>query len=66
MQAQLQSNMFFSPPSVMMNGSGFFTPPMGPMTVQPPMPMPSPPVIHDSAKYGRVDRWRHDVAVEGQ
>jgi len=63
MQAQLQNNMFFSPQSMMMNGSGFFAPPM---TVQPPMPMPSPPIIHDAAKYGRVDRWRHDVAVEGQ
>jgi len=31
------------------------------------MPMPpSPPPVQDSAKYGRVDRWRHDVAVEGE
>jgi hypothetical protein len=65
MQAQLHSSMFFTPPSMM--GSGFFGPPMAaPMMMQQlPMPMPSPPPIHDAAKYGRVDRWRRDVAVEG-
>jgi hypothetical protein len=55
MQAQLQNSMFF-PPQPMM-GSGFFAPPM--MMQQAPMaPM------HDEGKYGVVDRWRRDVAVE--
>ncbi|KAJ6539308.1 hypothetical protein B0H19DRAFT_1002561 [Mycena capillaripes] len=54
MQAQLQNSMFFSPQPMM---SGFFPPPM--MMQQTPMaPM------HDEAKYGEVDRWRRDVAVE--
>jgi hypothetical protein len=40
-----------------MMGSGFFAPPM--MMQQAPMaPM------HDEGKYGVVDRWRRDVAVE--
>lgn len=64
MQAQLQSNMFFNQPPMM--GPGFFGPPIPPMMMQPPMPMPSPPPLHDEAKYGRVDRWRRDVAVEGE
>jgi hypothetical protein len=63
LQAQIQSNMFFSTPSMM--GPQFFGPPMMPMMVQPPMQGPSLPPIHDEAKYGRVDKWRHDVAVEG-
>ncbi|KAF8897519.1 hypothetical protein BD779DRAFT_1491321 [Infundibulicybe gibba] len=65
MQAQFQSSMFFGPPV----GSGFFPPPMmqPPMVMQqPPMPLPSPPPLHDEVKYGRVDRWRRDVAVEGE
>ncbi|KXN90241.1 hypothetical protein AN958_04032 [Leucoagaricus sp. SymC.cos] len=71
MQAQFQNSMFFN--SSMM-GSGFLPPPMAtpmmtpmnPMMMQPPMPIPSPPPIHDAAKYGRVDKWRRDVAVEGE
>lgn len=63
MQAQMQSNMFFSP-SVM--GSGFFPPVMSPMMMMPPISIPSPPPIHDEVKFGRVDRWRRDVAVEGE
>ncbi|KAJ6613463.1 hypothetical protein B0H10DRAFT_2177198 [Mycena sp. CBHHK59/15] len=55
MQAQLQNSMFFSPQPMM--GSGFFGPPMM-------MQAPMPPPMHDEAKYGRVDRWRRDVAVE--
>ncbi|KAG6814167.1 hypothetical protein H0H92_000843 [Tricholoma furcatifolium] len=62
MQAQMQS-MYFTPPSIM--GPAFFGPPMMPMMMQPPMPIPSPPPMHDQAKFNRVDSWRHDVAVEG-
>lgn len=66
MQAQMHNNFYFPPPAMM--GSGFFAPPMS-MAIPPlmgvPMP-PSPPPAHDAAKYGRVDRWRHDVAVEGE
>ncbi|KAJ3567506.1 hypothetical protein NP233_g6328 [Leucocoprinus birnbaumii] len=72
MQAQLQNSMFFNPS---MMGSGFFPPPMATpmmppmnpmMMMQPPMPIPSPPPVQDAAKYGRVDKWRRDVAVEGE
>ncbi|TFK43546.1 hypothetical protein BDQ12DRAFT_675151 [Crucibulum laeve] len=65
MMMQMQSSMFFAP-SVM--SSGFFPQPMiNPMMMmQPPMSIPSPPPIHDNAKFGRVDRWRRDVAVEGE
>ena len=63
MQAQFQNSMFFSQPSML--GSGFFGPPVvPPMMMQPPIPIPSPPA-QDTAKFGRVDKWRHDVAVEG-
>ncbi|KAG6919443.1 hypothetical protein DXG01_006326 [Tephrocybe rancida] len=64
MQAQMQNSMYFSPPSMM--GSPFFGPTMMPMMVQAPMPIPSPPPLHDQAKFNRVDSWRHDVAVEGE
>jgi len=60
LQAQMQNSMFFSPPSMM--APQFFGPPMMPMMVQHPLQGPSLP---DEAKYGRVDKWRHDVAVEG-
>lgn len=69
MQAQMHNSFYFGSPAMM--GSGFFGTPMNVgmgMGVPPlmgiPMP-PSPPPAHDAAKYGRVDRWRHDVAVEG-
>ena len=69
MQAQMQNNIYFGAPAMM--GSGFFGAPMAPqpmmmgvpMTM--PIPPPSPPPAQDPAKFGRVDRWRHDVAVEG-
>ncbi|KAG6817394.1 hypothetical protein H0H87_009038 [Tephrocybe sp. NHM501043] len=64
MQAQMQNNMYFSPPPMM--SSPFFGPPMMPMMVQPPIPIPSPPPMHDQAKFNRVDSWRRDVAVEGE
>jgi len=62
MQAQMQSNMLMS---ASMMGPGYFAPlvhPMGMMQV--PMPIPSPPPIHDEAKFGRVDRWRRDIVVD--
>ncbi|KIK97859.1 hypothetical protein PAXRUDRAFT_750867 [Paxillus rubicundulus Ve08.2h10] len=66
MQTQMQNSFFFGAPAMM--GSGFFGPPMGvpPMMMGMPVPPPSPPPVHDTAKFGRVDRWRHDVAVEGE
>jgi len=75
MQAQLQSSMMFNQPSFM--GSGFFGPPigmgmgMGPMMgdlsmVSPPVAPGTPPPAQDPAKFGRVDAWRRDVAVEGE
>jgi hypothetical protein len=67
MQAQLHNSMFFGPPAGMM-GPSFFAPPMAAplMMAPPPMPMPSPPPLQDPAKFGRVDRWRRDVVVEGK
>lgn len=64
MQAQIQNSMFFNPA---MMGSGVFTPMAVPsMMMGVPMAPPSPPPAHDAGKYGRVDRWRRDVAVEGE
>ncbi|KAI0053627.1 hypothetical protein FA95DRAFT_1552124 [Auriscalpium vulgare] len=65
MQAQLQTSMMLSNASLM--GSGFFGPQMAPPMVMMPSPMPGspPPGVSDTAKFGRVDRWRRDVAVEG-
>ena len=65
MQAQFQSSMFFNQP---MMGSPYFVPPqmMNPMAMmQPPMPIPSPPPIQDQSKFISVDRWRRDVAIDG-
>lgn len=68
MQAQMHNSFYFGSPAMM--GSGFFGTPMNVGMGVPPLmgiPMPpSPPPVHDAAKYGRVDRWRHDVAVEGE
>ena len=68
MQAQMHNSFYFGAPAMM--GSGFFAPPMNVGMGAPPLmgiPVPpSPPPAHDAAKYGRVDRWRHDVAVEGE
>lgn len=68
MQAQMHQSMYFGAPPMM--ASGFFAPSILPpamMGMSLPVPMPpSPPPLHDPAKFGRVDRWRHDVAVEGQ
>lgn len=69
-QAQMQQSMFFGAPSLM--GSGFFNPSMTPMQAQMiavpqmlPQHLPLQSPAHDPGKFGRVDRWRHDVAVEG-
>jgi hypothetical protein len=67
MQAQMQQSMFFGAPSIM--PSGFFGPPMAPMPTPMMMglqPMPSPLAAPDAGKFGLVDKWRRDVAVEGQ
>ncbi|KAJ7179150.1 hypothetical protein C8R46DRAFT_1211750 [Mycena filopes] len=53
MQAQMHNSMFFSPQPMM--APGYF----GPHMMQP----PAAPA-HDEAKYGLVDRWRRDVAIE--
>ncbi|KAL1747440.1 hypothetical protein HDZ31DRAFT_80424 [Schizophyllum fasciatum] len=39
---------------------------MGMMPMPPPQAPPSPPPVPNPAKFGLVDRWRHDVAVEGE
>jgi hypothetical protein len=67
-QAHFHNSMLFGP-SPHMLGPGLFGPAMGaPMMMVPtaPMPVPSPPPLHDAVKYVRVDAWRHKVAVEGQ
>ncbi|KAF8812450.1 hypothetical protein BYT27DRAFT_6420940 [Phlegmacium glaucopus] len=62
MQAQMQSNMLMN---ASMMGPGYFAPLVNPMgMMQVPMPMPSPPPIHDEVKFGRVDRWRRDIVVD--
>lgn len=64
MQAHMTNSVYYGAPGMM--GSGFFAPPMAPMMMgSMPIPPPSPPPPHDPAKFGRVDRWRRDVAVEG-
>ena len=68
MQAQMHNSFYFGGPAMI--GSGFFGQPINAGMGVPPfmgiaMP-PSPPPVHDAAKFGRVDRWRHDVAVEGE
>lgn len=62
--AQLHQSMIFSAPSMM--ASGFFGPPMAPPMMLPPPVATTPPPVHDAAKFGLVDKWRHDVAVEGE
>ena len=76
MQAQMHNSMMFNQPSFM-GPPAFYGPPMGmgmgmgpvmgdvPMVV-PAMPPGTPPPVQDPAKFGRVDAWRRDVAVEGE
>ncbi|EIN10747.1 hypothetical protein PUNSTDRAFT_85042 [Punctularia strigosozonata HHB-11173 SS5] len=72
LQAQMTGGMYFGPPPLgpapPMLGSPFFGPPVpSPMMMMgPPPQLPSPPPIQDTAKLNRVDKWRHDVAVEGE
>jgi hypothetical protein len=62
-QMQLQQSMMFGAPSIM--SAPFFGPPMaGPAMMIPPQMPGTPPPMHDAAKLNRVDKWRHDVAVE--
>lgn len=71
MQAQFTNSMYFNPQAMM--SAPFFapTPMMSPGMVNPvammqaPIPIPSPPPIHDEAKFMSVDRWRRDVAIDG-
>ncbi|KAF5370104.1 hypothetical protein D9758_001069 [Tetrapyrgos nigripes] len=66
MQTQMHNSMFFNPS---MMGSGFFAPPVAPMAMPPmmaPVPIPSPPPVQDTAKLNRVDKWRHNVVIEGE
>lgn len=63
MQAQFTQSMIFGTPSMM--ASGFFGPPMPPPMMMPPQLPATPPPMHETGKFGRVDKWRHDVAVEG-
>ena len=66
MAAAAHQSMIFGAPSMM--GSGFFGPPMAgaaPMMAYPQLP-PTPPPMQDAVKLTRVDKWRHDVAVEGE
>lgn len=62
-QMQMQQSMMFGTPSIM--SGPFFGPPMvaPPMMIPPQMPG-TPPPMQDAAKLNRVDKWRHDVAVE--
>ncbi|KAL6309596.1 hypothetical protein BKA93DRAFT_273644 [Sparassis latifolia] len=62
--ARMHQSMIFGAPSMM--SSGFFGPPIPPPMMMPPQLTATPPPIPDTAKFGRVDRWRHDVAVEGE
>ncbi|KAI0638050.1 hypothetical protein C8Q77DRAFT_1166468 [Trametes polyzona] len=65
--AQMQQAMMYAAPPSML-GSGYFGPPVGvppQMMVYPQLP-PTPPPMPDANKFGLVDKWRHDVAVEGE
>ena len=63
LQAQMQQSMMFSPPSMI--GSAFFGAPVMPQMMPmmpPPVPASPPPGAPDMTKFGRVDRWRHEIA----
>jgi hypothetical protein len=62
-QAQMQQSMMFSTPSLM--GPGFFGGPVMPQMVPlvtSPIPASPPPGAPDMTKFGRVDRWRREIA----
>ncbi|KAH8118403.1 hypothetical protein DFH11DRAFT_1874580 [Phellopilus nigrolimitatus] len=59
-QVQMANSMAFAPPPSMM----LMMPPPVPFSTQ---PQPQPPLqMQEPNKFSSVDRWRHDVAVEGQ
>ncbi|KAI0322434.1 hypothetical protein OF83DRAFT_1093276 [Amylostereum chailletii] len=64
MQAQMHTSMMFSNPSMM--GSGFFGAPMVSPMMMPMVPpiSGSPPPAPDSAKFNRVDEWRHGITTD--
>lgn len=67
MQAQMQNNLFMNVHPPMMGGFYGAMPLLNsvmPMPQVPPL-IPSPPPVVDDANFGRVDRWRRDVAVDG-
>lgn len=67
LQAQMQNSVYL-PPMMAAATPTFFAPSMMPMMMQPaPLPplAPSPPPMRDEAKFGRVDQWRRNVAIEG-
>lgn len=67
-QAQLQNNLLMNAHASMMGGFYGATPVINPMSMIPmqvPLPAPSPPPMVDEVNFGRVDRWRRDVIVDG-
>lgn len=62
--AQMHQSMMFGAPSIM--SAPFYGPQMGPAMMVPPQIPSTPPPVPDSVKLTRVDKWRHDVAVEGE
>ncbi|THH02786.1 hypothetical protein EW026_g176 [Hermanssonia centrifuga] len=63
MQAQMHQSMMFGAPSIM--SAPFYGPPMAPPMMMAPQLPSTPPPLQDTTKLNRVDKWRHDVAVEG-
>ncbi|GJE84121.1 hypothetical protein PsYK624_001960 [Phanerochaete sordida] len=63
-QMQMHQSMMFGAPSIM--SAPFYGPPMAAPALMMPPQLPSPPPVQDTAKLNRVDKWRHDVAVEGE
>ena len=66
LQAQaMHQSMMFGAPSIV--GAPFYGPAMAPpMMMAPPILPSTPPPVPDAVKLNRVDKWRHDVAVEGE
>ncbi len=68
MQAQMQNNMFMNAQASMMGGFYGAAPVLNPMAMMPmqvPLSVPSPPPMVDEVNFGRVDRWRRDIVVDG-
>jgi hypothetical protein len=66
MQAQMQNNMFMNAHASMMGGFYGAMPLMNAVVPMPaPVPVPSPPPVLNDANFGRVDRWRRDIIVDG-